>query len=189
MIIIDGFLSNFESFQKYAHSAEYGLITNPEDGVGYPDISIDIPDEVTLEILRRLRSLFPFSEIYAKAIFMRLSKEGVKAPHYAHTDSIMGTHSLMLYINPGDGGTAFLRHESGMTEEPKNQDEYELWQRDMNVLDKWERIDFCPIKPNRACIFQANQFHSAEPYGGFGNSPENGRLVLTIFFTVIKWQQ
>jgi hypothetical protein len=174
--IIDDFLPAdvFNLLRTHCDQELYSGVVNPADGVLYPGISIDIP-EVVLRFFGR-----------PKFIFMRLSLAGVPVPHQAHTDALMGNESLMFYLNRPEhcqGGTALVRHkESGLWRNPVTSKAEEIWQRDTNVPEAWEVYDMAHMQTNRAVLFDANLMHRAEPIGGFGNSPQNGRLVLTAFY-------
>ena len=184
-VIIDNFLDDFGSFRKYCDELSYTGITNSKDNVFYPDLNDKIPNKVKEEIVKKLLKdeLEPkFSEL-----FLRMSCAGVDCPHEVHTDSLMNQYSLMFYVNRLEdciGGTSFLRHkETGLQYDPVNEKQLKVWQRDMNIRDKWDIVDYCHMIPNRALLFETNQMHRAEPIGGFGDSPKNGRLVLTGFFS------
>lgn len=164
----------FTRLRKHCDEISYKGVVNPVDGVMYPDISVDIPDEV-LKYLGNYRTAF-----------MRLSLTGVKAPHQAHTDTMMGTRSLMLYLcRPQHcrGGTSLVKHiETGMTSDPSSKEEESIWQRDTNTPSAWMIHDIALMMSNRAVMFDASLMHRAEPVGGFGTDAKNGRLVLTAFY-------
>lgn len=164
----------FAELRDHCDKISYTGVKNPVDGVVYPNISTDIPKSV-LKYLGR-----------PKVTFLRLSLAGVKAPHQAHTDTLMGSESLMLYLTRQEyckGGTSLVKHiETGMTSDPRNADEETIWQRDTNDPRAWMVYDIALMQPNRAVIFDANLMHRAEPVGGFGSSARDGRLVLTAFY-------
>lgn len=174
--IIDNFLppNVYAQLRKHCDTISYEGIRNPVDGVVYPNISVDIPDTV----LKFLGS--------PKTVFMRLSLAGVKAPHQAHTDTLMGNTSLMLYLTREEhcaGGTSLVEHiETGMRSDPVDVDQETLWRRDTNDPAAWRPYEIAEMRPNRAAIFKARLMHRAEPVGGFGNNSKNGRLVLTAFY-------
>lgn len=193
--IIDNFLNDSESFRKYAISRSYKGVKNPQDNVTYPDVTIDIPEYIKSEIIIKVSQLLtPYAEnrhngadIDCKMMFMRMSKEGVYAPHGAHTDKNIADYTFLLYLNKDEdcrGGTSVLEHLSGMNIHPQSQEEIDLWKQDTNAHDKWIKTGFCPMKFNRAFILRSDLFHRAEPIGGFGSTNEDGRLVLTSFFNV-----
>jgi hypothetical protein len=159
---------------------------NPVDGVAYPHINTKVPELYRDEITAKLADTIG-KPIELHTLFMRLSPEGVKAPHQAHTDAVMGQYSAMIYMNYRihcQGGTAILRHVSGMLDEhPDDCGTGLIWAKDCNYPDKWREIAFCPMRPNRAFVFDSKLFHRAEPIEGFGRDPRNARLVMTAFFS------
>lgn len=184
MIIVGNFLNNFDAMRNHFDWLAYDGITNPADGVFYPGVTTDIPEVVRQEVVEKVQSLMG-QQVTMNSMFLRLSTEGTYAPHQAHTDALMGQLSLMLYLNREEdcqGGTSFLMHEDGMSSTPNNTAELETWENDHSNPDKWEAVSLCEMEPNRACIFDANLMHRAEPVGGFGEGPADGRLVLTMFF-------
>lgn len=174
--IIDKFLPDdvFAKLREHCDHISYEGVTNPVDGVVYPGISIDIPDYVKVYFGR------------PKTMFMRLSLPGMKAPHQAHTDTLMGQESLMLYLTRQkycSGGTSLVEHrKTGMRSDPRDVDELAVWQNDTNNPDAWFVYELAEMLPNRAAIFNASLMHRAEPIGGFGTDAKNGRLVLTAFY-------
>lgn len=174
--IIDDFLPAelFIQLREHCDKVDYSGVVNPADGVLYPGISTDIPQNI-LQFFGR-----------PKFIFMRLSLKGVPVPHQAHSDTLMGNESLMFYLTRHEhckGGTSLVRHkESGLWRNPTTSKGEEIWKRDTNVPEAWEIYDMAQMQPNRAVLFDANLMHRAEPIGGFGDSPFNGRLVLTAFY-------
>jgi hypothetical protein len=76
-----------------------------------------------------------------------------------------------------------VRHTSGLDSNPQTDEELALWQRDTNNVEAWEPYLLCPMKQNRAFLFRADLMHAALPFGGFGSSPSDGRLVLTAFLS------
>ncbi len=184
-MIIDNFLSSYDLLEETALKAKFLDKTNPIDGVVYPGIATDIPEKVKLEIIQRL-AIFKGEPIEDETMFMRLSMSDTPFPHQAHHDFVMGKWSLMLYLNEPahDRGTSFLVHkETGITYAPENEEYNKILRTDQNDAEKWEIIEFIPMAKNRALIFDARRLHRAEPMGGFGDSVENGRIVLTCFFS------
>jgi hypothetical protein len=159
-------------------------MTNPVDGVFYPNVTDDIPTEVSAEVEKKLSLLLGF-EIKLNALFLRLSPGGVHVPHPVHTDLSMGKLAFMLYLNRKDdclGGTSFVAHKrTGMKSHPVNNYQVKIWEADYSDLDKWQILDVCEMRPNRGLVFDASLMHCALPVGGFGKCAEDARLVLTGF--------
>lgn len=186
MIVIDDFLSQFAELQAYAKTAEFTDVVNEFDGVTYPLICADIPEAIKESIFSGIElAMGNFSK---PTTFMRRSPAGVPCPHQVHSDLSMGTHSLMLYLNDEEhceGGTSFLSHRlTGIGYNPQIPEVVDVVTADQNKPEAWDVREFVLMRPNRAVIFDAARLHRAEPIGGFGDTPENTRVVLTCFFTV-----
>lgn len=154
---------------------EFKETVNPADGVQYPRICDDIPALVRTEV--EFLAGKP-----ANYLFMRESPEGVRVPHQVHTDNSMGKTSMMLYLEDGPGGTAFLRHRVlGIHYAPAVESLVTLCQDDANNPDAWHINAMCRQEKNKACVFDAGYFHRAEPIGGYGEG-KRSRCVLTGFF-------
>lgn len=186
MIVVDDFLSEFEELQNYAKTAKFADVVNEFDGVSYPLICADIPSHLRLSIFGAIAKHFAPPE--SPTIFMRRSPAGIHCPHQVHSDARMGTHSLMLYLNSEEdceGGTSFLSHiATGIGYAPENPQVIPIIEADQNNRDAWAVREMVDMLPNRAVIFDAERMHRAEPVGGFGDTPENTRVVLTCFFRV-----
>jgi len=185
--VIDNFLNDYESFRLYCDDVDFKGEVNPVDNVFYPGVSIEIPNHIQTEIIERLENYFN-KQIKPILMFMRLSLKGIKAPHQAHTDASMSTHAMMLYLNRKEhcnGGTSFVTHkQSGLCKNPINEIQENIWIKDTNNPDAWEITDMCPMKTNRAMVFDSIKMHRSEPIGGFGKGAKDGRLVLTFFFNI-----
>lgn len=187
-IVIDGFIDDFEALREHCDSISYDGGVNETDGVFYPGTTLEIPESVKQEIISKLENGIG-KKISCSTMFLRLSVEGVKAPHQAHTDTSMGQYGFMLYLNRLEdclGGTSFVRHkESGLSHHPINQKQADIWKRDHSITDAWSVTDMFEMLPNRACVFNTDIMHRSEPVGGFGKDAKDGRLVLICFFDVI----
>jgi len=186
-LIIDNFLNDFKEFRDHVSGLDYKGTVNPLDGVIYPNINIEIPDSIKYEVLHKISDILNKKIQLTIPLCLRLSLEGVKAPHQAHTDSMMGEYNFILYMNDGSEGfgTSIVKHVSGMEFNPKTIEEEQLWIQDTNNYNKWEIIQHYQMKSNRAVIIPSHLFHRAEPVHGFGTSALDGRLVLLAFFNVL----
>ena len=166
------------AFDELIHARrnnEFKDVENPADGVTYPRICDDIPDIVVQEVEFLAQQPVNY-------LFMREMPEGVTVPHEAHTDNSMGRTSMMLYLEDGPGGTAFLRHRVlGIHYAPAVQNLVDLIMEDTNNRDAWVVNQICKQERNKACIFDAGFIHRAEPLGGYGEG-KYARCVLTGFF-------
>ena len=184
-MVVDDFLSYFDKVREWADGATFAPVTSPVDGVEYPGICADIPDNLKAEVHFKLQLVLG-GAVKINHIFARLTTEGTPVPHQAHNDATMGMCSLMLYLNrieDCEGGTELLAHTSaGMEYGPQCETSQLIWQQDTNRPQQWLTLGVCPMKPNRAFIFDARLMHRAAPVGGFGKDAKDGRLVLTAFF-------
>lgn len=105
--------------------------------------------------------------------------------------------SGILYLSrPGDcrGGTEFFRHRAtGLDRFPFTREELDahgfastaeahaaLIERDGTDDSAWEMLMSVPMRFNRLLLLRPWLFHTAGP--GFGDRPDNGRLVYLMFF-------
>lgn len=178
--IIDGFLQpqEIDWLEDYARKLDYTGAENPDDGVVYPDISVEIPKWLRTQVEQRLAADIATD-------FFRLTCSTTQgAPHQAHTDSVMGEWTLLLYLSDGDkdAGTSLVRHiETGMESDPELASEIEAWKRDTNIPEAWEITQLINMRRNRAVFFPSRLMHRAEPVGGFGGCRKDGRIVYTAF--------
>jgi len=186
---VDDFITEYPAFRRFLDGCDYDGMTNPADGVFYPGVSVDIPPYVAKCVKIAISKHTGF-EVDVKCQFLRLSVDGVSAPHQAHNDKLMSDYLCILYLNrPEDcqGGTSFLRHiETGMDGEPANDAELKAWERDHSTPDAWEVLSMCEMKENRAFIYPSDAMHRSEPVGGFGKGAADGRLVMVTFFERAK---
>ncbi len=188
IIVVENFLDDYDSLRKYCDVLDYKGVVSPSDGVFYPGVTGKVPETISDEVWRKIG--LRFGKIKPGLIFFRLRMEGVEAPHQAHNDTLMGQYTLLLYMTrdehlTDDASTTFVTHkETRMWENPRNQSEVDIWERDTNVPEAWEVTQTCDMKANRAVIFPAKKMHRAEPLEGFGTNEQNGRLVLSAFFEV-----
>jgi hypothetical protein len=106
-------------------------------------------------------------------------------------------YSGILYLNLPEhcrGGTDFFRHKpTGLERVPQTMQELaptgfadvnalieQVVNGDTNKPARWERVMTVPMRFNRLLLFSPWLFHNAAP--GFGDRPENGRLVHLQFF-------
>jgi len=179
----DNFLPNFTNFEKHLKTVSFDGEVNPVDGVLYPDISTDIPGRVLDSIREFINKYFDVQEYSIP--FMRRMTHGLVAPHQAHSDRVMGTHSVMFYLtNPkGKSGTALLKHRVESSVKDCGDENALKCFEDTNNYEAWEEIEMIAMKKNRLCIFDADRWHRAEPVKGYGSNNEDSRIVLTWFFT------
>lgn len=125
----------------------------------------------------------------------RLTLRGDRGASGVHVDPAF--YSGILYLSrPEDcrGGTDFFRHRrTGLDRIPPRMDQvHAAGYDDVNRLieevvngdtlkpSKWEKTFTAPMRYNRLVLFSPYLFHNAAP--GFGDRPENARLVHLMFF-------
>lgn len=192
IIIVDDFFSDAEGFR------DAGLrLAFPEQDSNFPGRNsyqrIEIPgldQHVSQLVGEKLRPL-PNSG-HAK---FRLTLATDFGRAGVHVDP--GYWSGILYLSrPEDcqGGTDFFRHKRTNTERrPMNdqevaalgyktyaESEHDILGRDTLDESAWERTMTVPMRFNRLLLLRPWLWHTAGP--GFGDRPENGRLVYLLFF-------
>lgn len=184
LIIVDDFF-------PYPHAVRNNIVmfpftdyTSAVDGVTYPGISQHIPEWIKNITIAHVGAVMGIPLI-ASTMFARLTTSAVaEAPHKIHSDRVMGDFAAHIYLSvawPSSSGTSFWTHRS-QGEYHTEKTNPKIIDEDSNVLTQWERNYMIAGKFNRLLIHDANLWHCAEPVGGWGSTPEDGRLVLTTFF-------
>jgi hypothetical protein len=192
--VADEFLPEhlFAQLRGYAQQLEFGPIVNPGDNTEYPDVSVEVPVWISAWVKSGLAKMMGcyVDQIKVDTQFWRLTTKATPpAPHGAHNDAIHGGYSAFYYVNekPDDvdqAGTSLLSHkQTGLDRQPKDEGEFNLWKRDTNKYDAWNIDELIEWIPNRLAIYEADRMHRAEPPGGWGDSAQDGRLVLITFFS------
>ena len=183
MIIIDSFLeTTYPQLKAHSKTCEFGDVENPIDGVVYPHICLDVPQDVVDELYWFLGAVIS-RKIKDPLTFMRMSPKGAAAPHKFHNDSSHGKYSMMLYLEDNDdAGTGLAQHKKTEAIRPANDILQEVI-RDQNLDEEWFVYKVAKMRENRAVIFDSSLFHVALPIGGYGEKQEDSRIVLTTFFS------
>ena len=180
--IRDGVFRDIDAARDSVLAQQFGDITNPLDGVVYPGIC-PVPDPVAHEMMGAIEFLMG-RDIVLRTAFCRATYGSMVATNKIHSDLIMGTYAAHVYLSPEwpDGaGTSFfankalgMRHRPGVPPESVRP----------NHPEDWEKYCSVQAKLNRLLIHRGDAWHLAEPVGGWGSSPADGRLVITMFFEV-----
>ena len=182
--IFDDFLLKPDESIASVLAGPYEDYHSPVDGVVYPAINKEVPDDLGLEMIQKLAFLMrrELRDLDVVTLFSRAMFHGMSAPNKIHSDVIMGRYAAHLYLSkdwPEGAGTSFWRHrEQGAT----HTDRTKLELMDHNDLSQWERVVTVQGKRNRLLIHHADHWHLAEPIGGWGGSPGDARVVITCFF-------
>lgn len=197
LIVLDDFLDNAEQVRAAALALSYP----PSDGPTYfpgrnseNRLNIAGLDQAVSRILGE--PLQPASgTAHAKC---RVSLEGDSGAGGVHIDP--NHWSGVLYLTLPEhcqGGTDFFRHKrTGTDRAPIYPEDLkamglnsyaEVWDKvinpDTNDPDKWELAMRVPMRFNRLILFRPWQWHNATP--GFGDRPENARLVYLLFYSPV----
>jgi len=186
IMVADDFFPDPDVMQYQVLNGEFENFVSPWDNVTYPGINKVLPFRVVERLHKRLGEILG-AEIQPVATFARLtSKNTPAAPHKIHSDRVMANYSAHIYVSsewPPGGGTSFWTHKTEGHMQTDDTD-VDAVVRDMNSLDMWTRSHTCQGKFNRVVIHDARYWHCAEPIGGWGDNPSNGRVVITCFFNV-----
>lgn len=130
--------------------------------------------------------------VFPNSMFFRSTNAGTEGA-YVHSDREQGDFTAVAYLSRHDdaSGTGFYRHrESGLIRMPSvdemRQDPaaFEKLKQEMvsGSEEHWEQVHFVEGKYNRCVIFDAPLFHARIPKHGFGETPEQGRMVWACHF-------
>ena len=192
-LVVDDFLDNAEALRDHALSLDYPPIEGQFPGRNSKQrIHIEGLTEAVSEILGEPLVPAPPPQSHAKS---RLTFASDTGRGRVHVDE---SHwSGILYLsNPGDcfGWTEFFRHRAtGIDRFPFTRKELDahgfattaeaheaLIERDGTDESAWELLMNVPMRFNRLLLLRPWLFHTAGP--GFGDRPDNGRLVYLMFF-------
>ena len=192
-LVVDDFLDNSEALRAHALGLDYPELQGQFPGRNSQQrINIDgLTDAVSRLVGERLVSAPP-PQSHAKT---RLTFASDVGRGRVHVDE---SHwSGILYLSREEdcvGGTEFFRHkETGLDRFPFTREELDahgfataaeahaaLIERDGTSDSAWEPLMNIPMRFNRLLLLRPWLFHTAGP--GFGDRPENGRLVYLMFF-------
>ena len=192
-LVVDDFLDNAEALRARALSLDYPPLQGQFPGRNSKQrVNIDGLTDAVGRIVGEHLVPAPPPQSHAKT---RLTLASDKGRGRVHVDE---SHwSGILYLSrPEDivGGTEFFRHKaSGLDRFPFNRDELDghgfttaaqahaaLIERDGTNHSAWDLLMSVPMRFNRLLLLRPWLFHTAGP--GFGDCPENGRLVYLMFF-------
>lgn len=192
-LVIDDFLDNADALRKQALALDYPAQQGQFPGRNsLQRMNIDGLTEAVSRIVGERLLAAPPPQSHAKS---RLTFLADKGRGKVHVDD---SHwSGILYLSrPEDscGGTEFFRHKAtGLDRFPFSKEQLEaagfkshadahraLIEEDGTKDDAWELVMNVPMRFNRLLLLRPWLFHTAGP--GFGDAPENGRLVYLMFF-------
>lgn len=179
--IQDNFLCDFNNTRERVLAGVFDDVVSPVDAITYPAINKDLPQDVAHEMASGI-AFFLGRQPEIRTIFSRAMHAGMHAPNKIHSDVIMGAYAAHIYLStewPDGAGTSFWSHKRfGMRHSP----ELDTTQIDSNDVSQWERYMLVQAKANRFLMHRGDAWHLAEPIGGWGDRPDNSRVVITAFF-------
>ena len=193
LLIVDDFLNNANELRQQAIDLVY-----PEQEGAFPGrnsaerININGLDEAVSRLVGE--PLLPVSPLLSHAK-CRLTLASDTGRAKVHIDN---SHwSGILYLSRDEdcqGGTDFFRHiRTNSDRAPVYAEEFaargyasfdemhaDIVERDSHDDSKWELTTHIPMRFNRLVLLRPWLWHTAGP--GFGDQPDNGRLVYLMFF-------
>ncbi len=193
-LIVDDFLADPDAARRAALALTYDVATKRGN---YPGLLSERPltitgldDSVARIIGTRVQPAAGTSHQHC-----RLTLKGNRGRSGVHVDPCF--YSGILYLSlPGDarGGTDFFRHRRTGLDRVVTRTEAlaaagyldanrlieNVVNRDTMLPSKWEKAFTAPMRYNRLILFSPWMFHNSG--AGFGDRPENGRLVHLMFF-------
>jgi len=194
LIVIDDFLENPQQLRDLALAQDY---PGMEEDTYFPGKNSKFAQRIN-GLTERVEAIvgerLKIAEGSAHNKF-RMAFEGDMGTAGVHIDD--AHWSGMLYLSkPEDckGGTDFFRHIPTQSDHaPLAQSDFaklgvssvkEIWDNILwphtNDRSKWEHLMRIPMRFNRLVLFRPQQWHDAGP--GFGDYPENARIVYMMFF-------
>jgi hypothetical protein len=192
-LVVDDVLDNAAALRAHALTLDYPSLQGEFPGRNsLQRINIEGLTEAVSRIVGEQLEAAPPPQSHAKT---RLTFGADEGRGKVHIDQ---SHwSGILYLSrPEDcrGGTEFFRHRStGLDRLPFSRDELDrfgfathadahrdLIERDGTDDGAWDLLMTVPMRFNRLLLLRPWLFHTAGP--GFGDRPENARLVYLMFF-------
>lgn len=192
LLQIDEFAPDAVAVRDAVIKGEFKTETGP-DGYEYTGISkYEVPHWFDLISNAWGKKIMPSLSVF------RLNLAGELPHSWVHSDEICADYASVLYLNPPhqcQGGTAFWRHSAldidGM---PASEAVIArgldpnwfaaMMSREWKDLTYWEQAGFVGMKFNRFITYPTRAFHSRYPFEGFGESPEDGRLIWACFYSI-----
>lgn len=174
--VVDDFLPAPMDFRQSALEAEYGPLAYGSEVYERMSLTGPLEESIVTPHIERIAGF----RIAPVASYWRLSgvaeSTGMGFDWRVHADDSVAAYSCVLHLSaPGleRGGTAFWS--------PLDRD------RVVSLLDFTNPGMWCSdlmvnMRFNRGIIFDARMVHSAQPIAGWGNTPEESRLIWACFF-------
>ncbi len=194
LLIVDDFYAEPMKLRAAALGLDYPEVTGTRTFPGRTSATAIAPqgfDQVVASLVGE--RIVSHTAAGAFHCHFRLTQAGETGRYHVHVDPSGLSWVGVIYLSlPADcqGGTSFFRHKAlGLDRTPSRQEEIDavgvatvpaLLQRDGPDADAWEHLMTVPMRFNRAVIYRPWLWHSAGP--GFGDRPENARLIQLLSF-------
>jgi hypothetical protein len=174
--VVDDFLPGAIDFRESALDATYGSLSYGSEVYERMSVTGSKEESIVKPHIERVVG-FPIEPV---ASYWRLSgvgeSTGMGFDWRVHADDSVAAYSCVLHLSaPGleRGGTAFWRPlDANRVVTLADFMDPSLWSLDLMV-----NMQF-----NRGILFDARMVHSAQPIAGWGETPEESRLVWACFF-------
>lgn len=181
LVVADDFLTEPDSIRRRGETAQF-VDWKGQDGQIYKRVSPQTIPEVE-DALNRMMG----RPIQLLGMAYRLNYEGELPNREIHSDLGWGVYAAVVYLSePPDGtesGTAFWRHSSGYDRiVPGDVEAFKAVGEDWDNPAKWELTRFVSCKYNSCIVYKSELFHSRWPFEAFGSTPQDGRLIVVVFF-------
>lgn len=190
--IVDDFINPEEALRLRRKVLEQGFKTfyYEDPPVPYHTVNVELKADAIIKAIGDLTGHKVDLCIQA----FRLGAEKSQLHNLVHADHTCAAWAAVYYLNPEhqcQGGTAFWRHKKhGWCAMPTQQEienaGYTLEQlaADWHIQDAWEMVSLAGMRHNRIIIYPSQIFHSRWPWSGFGQEPDQARLVHVSFFNL-----
>lgn len=159
--------------------------------VTYKGINMHTPDTVLWDHIR-IRVL---GTVTQHKSFFRVSDKGSTFDSYIHADVMFGGWAAVCYLTPPDlipsshryGGTAFWHHKETCSDGMRADWSPEQAQKviaDWGDQSKFHKARVMQMNYGTMILYPSRMFHSPYPFFGFGDKPENSRMIWAAFFDI-----
>lgn len=191
LTIVDDFLVNEKALEIRQKALEAGFkdlqfMGGLYQGTGIEYRPPELPDAIS--------TFFGGRNIKVHISAFRLGHKDTTLHVNIHSDNVIARWAGVYYLNPPEqckGGTAFYRlkgvgWDTMPTQEVLDASGHNLdWLRDKWTDEEaWELISMAGMKWNRFIFYPTEYFHSRFPLQGWGDKPDESRLVWVVFFDV-----
>lgn len=189
LLVKDNFIPDADALRADVLAKSFETVKDPA-GLEYTGIQFRDPKEFEKEIGELVQ--FPVKVRHSVA---RINYKGELPENAIHPDLYMGEFAGILYLTPPDSrtGTAFWLNKAfghsevattkWLEEHGIEEEKYvNTLRHQANCAADWHLGGFIAAKLGRFITYPTKRFHSRYPFAGFGDKPENARLIIAIFY-------